>query len=734
MDIKKSKIMIQALCLSLLVSCGPQQNPVSSPEAPPVASTDKQVDTSKALTTPSPTALPTSSPSTNKETKAPKIQPSSSPAEVTILKGSIPSFKKASKIKIESLNPLVPFIREVTTNSQGQFEVKDVPIKVSLKITGSDGHHFCGFCRNLLESTFQLEAKIENSQTFTTERVCAKACPDDTGQPNNITFNGKVFDDTHAPLDGVKIVAKSLNSSVAFHAETSTVGGTYSFNNATSRAKIKVTASKEGFTTRHHVIQLKSNKEGDPNANRFYFGHDSTQKELELFGGNDHNALSDKPEVMKTLPERNSADNDSGSQFVLTFSETMDRDSVEDTFAIRAFNSKTLSVDDGQNANTFTGSSDISLTSGNLIWDKNAFDISWNKESTQVTFIFKDERILPTDKDAERTPDYQILFGAQNQNRLIKDSSGISRSTQHFHLVDDEANQESFKFSIRADQLQPGITSVTAQTDENSGTNGDAIQVKYSEPMIFYTKSVPIAGGKSDTPSSTAQAPAGFPNAINSTPENAAKNYTVTITPQGTTIASFTGSWYELGGTAVYDVIADATHKTVILLPPKQSLARTSVEALVNGDTLTGTIWYSDGTKEALPELTITGNSWNELQNVLNTLEEGGDGFTVAEITDSASAGITESGDLYRMTLASDSKNSAGDKTITAIRLEGGTAASNLGISSDKPYWIIPGGPDSTADFYNPGDTIKVEVAPTVVDPAGNSIDTNDDDDTAVAS
>ena len=46
------------------------------------------------------------------------------------------------------------------------------------------------------------------------------------------TFNGKVYDDTNAPLDGVLVKAMSLNSSVPYEAETTTAGGTYAFNNA----------------------------------------------------------------------------------------------------------------------------------------------------------------------------------------------------------------------------------------------------------------------------------------------------------------------------------------------------------------------------------------------------------------------------------------------------------------------------------------------------------------------
>ena len=135
--------------------------------------------------------------------------------------------------------------------------------------------------------------------------------------------------------------------------------------------------------------------------------------------------------------------------------------------AVRAFNSRELTVDGGSTTNTFTGSGEVSLVTGDLIWDKNAFDVSWNSDDTEVTFTFKEERILPVDKDVNLVPDYQVAF-AVNGNRLIKDKSGISRSKEHFKLTDGPL-EESFKFAMQTDEKDPGVSSVTAQTDENSG-------------------------------------------------------------------------------------------------------------------------------------------------------------------------------------------------------------------------------------------------------------------------
>ncbi len=95
---------------------------------------------------------------------------------------------------------------------------------------------------------------------------------DDISIVERTIFNGKVFDDTRAELDGVRIVARSLNSSVPYEAETITVNGTYAFNNAPSGVQIEIIASRPGYTTRRRVEVLKSNKQGDPDANRYDFG------------------------------------------------------------------------------------------------------------------------------------------------------------------------------------------------------------------------------------------------------------------------------------------------------------------------------------------------------------------------------------------------------------------------------------------------------------------------------
>lgn len=421
---------------------------------------------------------------------------------------------------------------------------------------------------------------------------------EDISSDESTTFNGKVFDDTGAPMDNVEVRARSLSAFFPYEVKTTTIGGTYLFNNAPAGIQIEITASKDGFTTRQRVEVLKSNKKGDPEANTYNFGSETPA----LNPNSLSTALSNKPEVISISPARDSSEIKTSTNFVLTFSESMDKQSVEDSFAIRAFTNNVLSVDKGSGENTLTGSQTIQSITGDLIWDKNAFDIQWRTNDTEVTFTFKDDKRLPADRESDNLPDYQILFNS-NQGRLIKDKQGDSRNSNHFKLTKGNF-EESVRFSIDKDEGKPQITTITAETDENNGTKGDSLEIVFSEPMIYYTQKWAIAGGLEDRKNvigSESKAPAGHPLAMgNATEANAAKNYQISITPSGSSVPLFAGTWFQLGGTAVYDT-QDPKHKTIRLVPPTIMSSSQSVVGLpTTSDSLSGTVFYTNGTSENL--------------------------------------------------------------------------------------------------------------------------------------
>ncbi len=380
------------------------------------------------------------------------------------------------------------------------------------------------------------------------------------------TFNGKVYDDTNAPLDGVTVTAKSLNSSVAYEVSTVTAGGTYAFNNAPAGVQLEITASRNGYTTRRRVEVLKSNKQGDPDANRYDFGVASSNS---TGFGTEFNALSDKPEVTMVTPGRNASGINPGTSFVLRFSEPMDRQTVVDAFQIHAFGtSETLSVDDETTFNAASASNgNISGTSGNngsLVWDKSAFNASWNSDDTEVTMTFKEERMLPTDTDSDNVPDYAVTF--EGGTAGLKDKSGITRDEDHFKLTEGQF-EDYYKFSINTDEDKPTVESITVVDGGNSGTsNGDTIKVRFSERMIHRTLAGPVAGGVNDVANEAAGAVTDSGN-TGVTGAQAGANYQISINggsnADWSTVAGGTGE-------AVFDS-NDATNKTVLLFTSSSS-------------------------------------------------------------------------------------------------------------------------------------------------------------------
>jgi hypothetical protein len=374
------------------------------------------------------------------------------------------------------------------------------------------------------------------------------------------SFNGRVFDEAHLPLDGVTVKAKSLNSEVPFQEEKYTTNGVYTFNNAPVGVTIELTATRSGATTRRRIVVLKNNKVADPNVNRFDFGTHGSSSNY----GVDYDAISDQPEVISVTPEPNAvgvypnAGTDPDSSFVLKlrFSEPMDRNSVEDNLSIYSFNSATLSVDTS-GSTTFTGSGDINSISGTRVWDKNAFDTYWNNDDTEVTFTFREGYVLPTDRRSANIPQYRVAL--DRDNGRIRDKSGVGNTGRKFKLTNNDF-EASFKFAIRTDTLQPGLDIVTAKTAEMGSHLGDTISIRFTKPMALRTLGPWVAGGMSGDVNQAAAAN----NALD--PVAVAANYTLTVVRGSETILDHV-TWSSLGGSAVFDV-DDPSQRSVRLFLP----------------------------------------------------------------------------------------------------------------------------------------------------------------------
>ena len=383
---------------------------------------------------------------------------------------------------------------------------------------------------------------------------------EDVGWMDRISCNGFVFDDQNLPLKGATITARSLSSSIYYQVSTTTsADGSYTFNNAPSGIQVEIIASRAGYTSRRRVEVFKSNKQGDLNANRHDFG--TAGGKLPKYGV-DFNALSDKPEVVQVMPGRNASGIDPDTTFVLTFSEPMDRNSVVRNFRILAYTPEQLTVD---NQMTWAGSSFIGSEVGDIVWDKAAFESRWNADDTELTMRFQEEQMLPTDRDSDRVPDYQVSLTALDGQ--VRDKAGTTRASTYFKLTDGNFEQ-TYKFSINTDEDKPRITQLMASSAEEGSTtsSGDTIKVRFSERMIHYTLSKTIAGGMNGHSPSAA-------GDVGSTGVVAAENYEVSVA------GAPAFQWSDVGS-AVFDA-SDPTDKTVLLLPRDISAALFS-----SGDTL----------------------------------------------------------------------------------------------------------------------------------------------------
>ncbi len=382
------------------------------------------------------------------------------------------------------------------------------------------------------------------------------------------SFYGKIYDDSFSPLSGVTVEVYSNSQTFNYYDKTEgDVYGQYAFKNVPSSISLTIKASKPGYSERRRVEVVKSRPQGIE-GNRFDFGTDGGAATFSAA----YNALSDKPEVVMVTPARNGSGVAFNTSFVLKFSEPMDKQTVENNFMIFAFNNRKLTVDADNlrvagGANTVIGK-DLVATNflpGNStpIWGKAAFNISWNSDDSEATFSFKEGKQLPTDKDSNLVPNYNVAFRAfSGGDRVLTDKSGISRSDRHFKLTDGDF-EESYKFSIKIDEVKPTLTHITP---DPQSPRGAGFILHYSEPMLLETLGVNIAGGMSDSLTAFRQAPAGYPGAINCTSAKAAENYLLLVKDAlGQT--RFEGSWAQLGGRVEY-LSRDASRKSVRLTLP----------------------------------------------------------------------------------------------------------------------------------------------------------------------
>ncbi|MGV3526564.1 MAG: Ig-like domain-containing protein, partial [Candidatus Sericytochromatia bacterium] len=481
---------------------------------------------------------------------------------------------------------------------------------------------------------------------------------------------------------------------------------------------------------RRRVEVLKSNKTGDPNANRYDFGTDDGD---ESDFGVEYNALSDKPEVVSVTPSRNASGIAPDTSFVLEFSESMDTDTVEENFGVYTATDEEFSVGipvDGVDGDSptdglhlradgfsITEPDPVDETRATLIWDESAFSVDWNDDDTEVTFTFTDEQQLPTDTESSNVPDYLVSLSGVDDGQ-IKDESGVTRDTGdggYFKLTD--GNFEMwYEFSIDTDEEEPQVDSVTAI---NGSSGNDEIEVEFSEPMLFSTRGGQISGMGDESPLNPA-------------------NYMVRVTTSNNVAVLPATSLDVLNGSVRFDS-DDETNSTVILSSPGFEGFTVGSTVPNNDETATVTVYYVDGstpTTVTLEEadLGAPGASYADIADSLSEeifgTTTGNHVVTMTEVTDGgipmALPGAMSPSDVYTVFIEDGAMR--GGKEVAFITASGELAEA-VGLDDQT---IRVGESTEIGDSLNlfgPGDRVYISVDSSVVDPAGNSVDSENDEE-----
>lgn len=392
-------------------------------------------------------------------------------------------------------------------------------------------------------------------------------------------FKGRVMDEQGLPLKGAKVrVDFNLEGFPPFQEDTLTgEDGFYSLN-APSGALIKVQATYPGRATRTRIEVLKIGAIGHAFANRFDFGINEedyrlstdqyTRSTMDISRAY---TLANAPEVVSVVPElKTGIQLAADKALTLNFSEPIERASFEKTVAIRSFKEQKLRVDHLSGLPTFKGSADLSQPTGTLIWTAEAFDFVWNVGDTAVTLNFKPGHAFPANNNNQDFPMYVLSFNAPDRgSQGLADKTGASRDQDWFRLIS-TAPSQAVTFAIAQDTTPFALKNLDYQAA--TATSPPFLRLSYSKPVWYEAQIRVIAGGMADffnLPGAELQAPAEYPaNQGNATARNAAKNYRVLILrPTAVDATVFSGSWYDLGGTVVYDK-TELGHTRVLLQLP----------------------------------------------------------------------------------------------------------------------------------------------------------------------
>lgn len=319
----------------------------------------------------------------------------------------------------------------------------------------------------ILEVAYLVKQAISNNLDPSTE---IKYQPEfyysenNTGIKEKVTFRGKVYNSKGIPVDRVKVIAKSIDPGINWvGTEQISNNGSYIFKDAPVLARIQITASKDGWTTRSRTEILKSNLARNSEVNVFDFiGFNSVNDEPEILEIkiNGKKGTSPGSETKPEIPGEFSPSNltgisNSSLEIDLTFSEPVNKEDVENNLKII---SQPFSINNNQN---FT-------------IDKNVPGVSFSWDEDESRVIFKtNKKVLSniTGKEARYTVSFSNPF---------RDKTGKQAVSEKFIRFSNTKSSDFLIFSVTNDIEEPALLSISSQVGKDSN---NLIQLNFNKTL-----------------------------------------------------------------------------------------------------------------------------------------------------------------------------------------------------------------------------------------------------------
>lgn len=263
---------------------------------------------------------------------------------------------------------------------------------------------------------------------------------------------------------------------------------------------------------------------------------------------------STSPTVTAITPLGGATGVSTEASLVLTFSEQVDKTSVQDNIRIGLAAGSDLITSTGDTIKAFynaaadNGTSTAIINSGAYLYNRTQLNFTWRADGTQVTISPKEGYLWPSDKNSDLIPSWAVVFDGG-----IKDVENSVTTSGIF-----PGGKFGSTFRVAKEDTEPSVQSVTALNA--SGGAGDRFLVKFSKPMAIFPNTAGIGGA--------AQLPGGAGFVLNKA------FFSIDVAING---VDYTGSFITIGGgtaigealndsgTEVYFDPNDASKKTVVI-------------------------------------------------------------------------------------------------------------------------------------------------------------------------